>query len=358
MPRLDVARCRLINQHIARAKFAKPEDEVRWLGAVQAQDYAAAKWSLGLRLRNAIDADIEQAFNDGRILRTHVLRPTWHFVAPADIRWLLMLTAPRVHAASAFMYRQQELDSVLFKRTNTVLTQALRGGKQLTRDELRVKLEQARVIVHNDLRMTYIVMRAELDGIICSGARRGKQFTYALLDERVPPSKTLNRDEALAELAHRFYSSRGPATVQDFSKWSGLTVADARSGLEAVRGSLHQEIFAGQTYWLAKDTPSVKVESSTAHLLSIYDEYLSGYKDRSAIMDASYLAKLREQGNANSYVVVIAGRVVGTWKRTIGKDAVVIQTKLVKSLSQTAEQAIERAATQYGKFLGLRATLA
>ncbi|MBI5032624.1 MAG: AlkZ family DNA glycosylase [Chloroflexi bacterium] len=357
MPSFDIACRRLINQHIAAAKLVKPVDEVRWLAAVQAQDYAGAKWSLGLRLQNAVDADIEQAFTDGRILRTHVLRPTWHFVAPADIRWLLMLTAPRVHAVNTFMYRKLELDSAIFKRTSSVLTKVLRGGKQLTRDELRAAIEKAGIAVQSNLRMSYIMMCAELDGIVCSGARRGKQFTYALLAERVPPVKTVSRDEALTELARRFFLSRGPATVQDFSKWSGLTIVDAKNGLEAVRGLLRHQVVDGQDYWLAKNTHSEKIESPQAYLLSIYDEYISGYKDHAAILDPEYSSEMREEGNAISYIIVIDGRIVGSWRRTLKRDAVVIETRLFKSLSKSEEQAVVQSANKYGGFVGLSVAL-
>ena len=185
----DVARYRFFNQHIGRAEFEKPEDVVAWLGAMQAQEYAMAKWGIAQRMQEITDPEIDKAFANGAILRTHLLRPTWHFVTPADIRWVLALTAPRVHAVNAFMYRKLELDSALFKRSNAVLTKALQGGRQLTRVELASALQQAGIATAGELRMGYIMMHAELDALVCSGARRGKQFTYALLEERVPPVK-------------------------------------------------------------------------------------------------------------------------------------------------------------------------
>jgi len=229
MINLDIAHRRLHNQHITRRTLETPQALVEWLGAVQAQDFAAAKWALGLRLQGVTDDDIEQAFTDGAILRTHVMRPTWHFVSPADIRWLLALTAPHVRAASAYYNRKLELDDAVFRRTNAVLANALQGGKQLTRDELASALQQAGIATDGEQRVTYIMMRAELDGVICSGARRGKQFTYALLAERAQQARTLDRDEALAELTMRYFTSHGPATIQDFVWWSGLTVG-SRNG--------------------------------------------------------------------------------------------------------------------------------
>src|SRR6266571_3866 len=238
MINLNIAHRRLHNQHITRRTLETPQALVEWLGAVQAQDFAAAKWALGLRLQGVTDEDIEQAFTDGAILRTHVMRPTWHFVSPADIRWLLALTAPRVNTVNASWYRKLELDDALFLSSNAVLAKALQGGKQLTRPELVSVLQQAGIATGDVLRFTYIMIRAELDGIVCSGARQGKQFTYALLDERAPQARTLDHDEALAEFARRYFTGHGPATLQDFVWWSGLSVADARAGLDMVKSQL------------------------------------------------------------------------------------------------------------------------
>ena len=188
--------------------------------------------------------DVEQAFNDGQILRTHVLRPTWHFVAPEDIRWLLALSAPRIHAANAYYYRQAGLDAKTFAKSCAMIHRALEGGKTLTRAELAVHLKRAKVPA-DGLKLAYLMMHAELEGVICSGPRRGKQFTYALLDERVPATKPKTRDEALAELARRYFASHGPATVRDFAWWSGLTVKDAQQAIDSVRPRLESSTIGG-----------------------------------------------------------------------------------------------------------------
>jgi hypothetical protein len=349
----EIANLRLLNQRIALPSFTGPAEVVGWLGAVQAQDYFGAKWALGLRMRAAIDSEIEAAFNEGSILRTHVLRPTWHFVLPADIRWMLALTAPRVHALNAYMYRQQGLDKNLLKRSNDTLAKALEDGGQLTRDELREVLQNKGIAAEHGLRMSYLLMYAELEGMLCSGPRRGRQFTYALLAERAPQARMLEREESLAELARRFFHSRGPASVHDFAKWSGLTVADARKGLEAVKDGLEQELVDGQAYWFLRPRTPLNASSPRAYLLSVYDEYISGYKDRSAI-DANDLADLFiEMGNALQFIIVLDGQLVGTWKRTIRKDAVAIKTIPLKKLSEGEKQAITLAAGQYGTFLEL-----
>lgn len=355
MTNLDNAHRRLHNQFISRQTFDKPEDIVQWLGAVQAQDYAAAKWALGLRLRGATDDVIEQAFASGAILRTHVMRPTWHFVSPADIRWMLALTAPRVHSASSYYYRISELDDALFTKSNAVLVEAMQGGKQLTRTELTSALQRAGIAVDDLRRFTYIIMRAELDGIICSGARRGKQFTYALLDERVPQTRTLDRDEALAEFATRYFTGHGPATLQDFVWWSGLTVADAKTALDMVSSGLMREAIDGQTYWSSGSVTPKNDVSQTMYLLPNFDEYTVGYADRSAVIDEADVPKFDARGSVLNNTIVLDGRVIGAWKRTLKKDSVSIIPNLFTPLNDVETRALVAAANRYGAFLGLPA---
>jgi hypothetical protein len=354
MTHLNIAHQRLHNQFITQQTFEKAEDVVRWLGAVQAQDYAAAKWALGLRVQNSTDDMIEQAFTDGTLLRTHVMRPTWHFVLPADIRWMLALTAPRVKAAIAYYDRTLGLDDTNFTQSNALLAKALQGAKQLTRAELVSVLQRAGIATDNLQRIGHIIMRAELDGIICSGARRGKQFTYALLDERAPQARTLDRDEALAEFARRYFTSHGPATLQDFVWWSGLTVADARTGLEMVTTQLTHGVVDGQTYWFSTSTSPAKDLSQTVYLLPNYDEYIVGYTDRSAVFDESHTHKLDARANVLfQHTIVLDGRVVGTWKRTMKKDAVILTPSLFTPLNEAETCALAASAKRYGAFLDM-----
>lgn len=343
---------RLYHQHISQNRFERPDQIVDWLGAVQAQDYAAAKWALGLRLQNSSDAAIEQAFTEGAILRTHVLRPTWHFVTPANIRWMLALTAPRVHAFNAYQYRQFKLDASIFKKSQATLAGALHGGRQMTRAELGSVLREA-AIPTDELRLTLLMMNAELEGVLCSGARQGKQFTYALLDERAPQARPMNKEEALAELARRYFTSRGPATLRDFVWWSGLTTTDARRGLEMIKSQLSEENIAGETYWLCAESTPTETSSPTAYLLPNYDEYVVAYTERGAIYDGLGNDKLDARGNVLfNYVIVIDGQVVGTWKRTIKKAAVEIELTPFGVLTAAQHQAVAHAAQRYGAFLG------
>lgn len=357
MAYIHIPHQRLHNLGLTAAAFRQPAEVVDWLVAVQAQDFAGAKWALGLRMQAATDETVEAAFTAGAILRTHLLRPTWHFVTPADIRWLLALTAPRVQAANGTMYRKLGLDSALLARSSQVLARALDGGRQLTRDELRQALHQAGITDTSEQRLVYMLMNAELEGLICSGARRGKQFTYALLDERAPNGKMPDRDAALAELTRRYFSSRGPASEYDFAKWSGLTVSDARHGLEANAAILQREEVDGRSYWFVPSESGPPAGASGAWLLSIYDEYISSYKDYSLILDPSYAEGLWAMGNALTYIMMIAGQVVGSWQRTLRKRAVLIKTHPLRPLSQEEQLLVAAAAEQYGAFLNLPVSL-
>ncbi|HLO13541.1 MAG TPA: winged helix DNA-binding domain-containing protein [Anaerolineales bacterium] len=357
MTNLDIIRYRLHNQLLSQIKFTQPSQVVAWFGAIQAQDYAGAKWAIGQRVKGMTDSAVEQALADGSILRTHVMRPTWHFVTPTDIRWMLELTAPRVRAAMAHMDRQLELDKAIFKKSNAVLTKTLHGNQQLTRSELAPVLQKTGVPV-DGLRLGHLLMHAELDGVICSGARKGKQFTYALLEERAPQSKILERSETLAELTKRYFRSHGPATLQDFAWWSGLTMTDVRKGIEEVKSELEHEVSNNQTYWFPPTT-SLRDLSPAAYLLSNYDEYTVGYRDRSAIFDVSHTDKLSAfRESILTQTILINGEVSGTWKRTVKKSEVIIQLAPFSILGKTENQAVIEAAQQYGKFLGLPAVLA
>lgn len=347
----DIPSKRLSNQHLIGGRFDTPEAAVWWLGAVQAQDYQGAKWALAQRVKNTSSAGLDELFNQGRILRTHVLRPTWHFVMPEDIRWMLYLTAPRVKAILAYYDRKLEIDTLLLKRVAMLFTGALQGHNYLTRSELSDVLK-SNGITANGQRLSHIVMHAELDGIICSGPLRGKQFTYALLDERAPPARVLKRDEALAELTKRYFISHGPATVQDFAWWSGLTVADARHSVEMAKSQLTHRTINTKTYWMGPATPIKK--EPTIHLLPNYDEYLISYKDYSPIFSGEVRTLSKPFGNALlAHIIVRDGLVIGGWKRTILKDELIMRLDLLVKLSSTEQAALEQQAERYCKFLDL-----
>jgi DNA glycosylase AlkZ-like len=343
----DVPHTRLHHQRLTSPQFKKPADVVSWLGAVQAQEYSPAKWAIGQRMRRATDEAIERAFAAGEILRTHVLRPTWHFVAPEDIRWMLELTGPRLKATIASYARHVSLDDAAFKRSRKVLATALRGGRHLTRGELRQTFQRAGIPA-DGLRAVLLLMRAELDGLICSGPRAGKAFTYALLEERVPRSKALARDEALTELARRYFTSRGPATLQDFVWWSGLTTADARSGIEMAGSDLSRHVIDGSVCWLPSSGRAAR-PAGAAHLLPVYDEYLVAYKDRSAVVDSRYC----KPGTNLLFgsTIVVNGRVAGTWKSARSDRETVVTLSPFAPLNGRVRRAVDDAVRRYGTFL-------
>ena len=350
----DIARLRLQNQHLAAQQFTQPAEIVKWLGAVQAQDYSGAVWAVGQRLKVSSAQTIEKAFTDGDIIRTHVLRPTWHFVTPEDIRWMLDLTAPRVLGFTSFRKRYLGLtDEILLKCAN-VLTRALDGGKQLVRTEIGAALNSAGIAT-DEQRFIHIMMELELQQLVCSGGRIGKQFTYALLDERVPKAKIVSREEALATLAERYFTSHGPATLQDYAWWSGLTIADSKTGLEMIKNKLISEASDGNTYWFADNGIAAAMAiSSTAFLLPNYDEYTVSYKDRSAAIAEKDISKADPRGTIFNNTIVINGQIKAIWRHTFKKNNVIIGVSPFNPLSKSAHAAISSAAKRYARFLGIK----
>jgi Winged helix DNA-binding domain len=330
---------------------------VRWLGAVQAQDYLGSLWAIGLRMQNATEEAVEQAIADRTIIRTWPMRGTLHFVAATDIRWMLALLTPRVVANSRWRLKQLDLDAGVFARSRKALVNALRVGKQLSRNAMYKALEEAGIATGAG-RGLHILWQLAQEGFICFGARQAKQPTFALLDEWAPAAKAKERDAAMAELASRYFTSHGPATLQDFSWWSGLTMADARHALEMAKSHLVQEVIKGRTYWLSSFVRTAQDGQPTAHVLPAYDEFTVAYKDRSAVLDPLHAKRASTGNGIFNPIIVIDGQVVGTWKRTLERGSVVITPNLFTSLTRADRQALARAAGQYGAFLKARVALA
>jgi Winged helix DNA-binding domain len=350
----DILQLRLANQHLAHQRTTDPRAIVAHLGAVQSQDYAAAQWALGLRLANVTRAALECAFNCGAIVRTHVLRPTWHFVTPEDIRWMLALTAPRIKRAMASRDRELGLNDELVARTNTIIARALEGGKQLTRPEIGAALRVAGIAVADGSVLSHLVSRAELDGVICSGALRDKQHTHVLLEERVPPVPSLSRDEAVAELVGRYFASHGPATLNDFAWWSGLTVADGRRGLEAHGSRFVSERVAGVTYWFASSGVPTGTLGPAALLLPNFDEFTVAYRSRQLFYPRELISRPGPRDDAPfGNVIVIGGQVVGMWKRSVVKERLRVEPRWFNPPARREETAFVEAAERYAVFAAL-----
>jgi hypothetical protein len=349
----DIAGLRLRVQRLALGsrRFRTPEEVVGWLGAVQSQEYALAKWSVGMRMagrggRPAGQSAVESAMAAGRILRTHILRPTWHFVLPRDIGWMQQLTAPRWAPVVARRHTQLGIEPADQRRALDAITAALAGGKQLTRPELGAAIERGGVSVDGQ-RLAFIVMAAETSLLIASGAHRGAAPTYALLPEAAAP---FDRDASLAELTLRYFTSHGPATIADFTWWSSLTVADARRGLAANPG-LEKLTVDGTDYWWAGDPTDAGTDdrSPTVHLLQGYDEYVVGYRSPRTPINLRSLGP-HTALNTPSWLngVFLDGQLIGWWRRRAGAD---IETSLLVGLSRREQRALDDAIARYRAFV-------
>jgi Winged helix DNA-binding domain len=323
MRKIDILKQRLLNQHILGSQFEKPDDMVRWMGAVQVQDFLGSLWAIGMRVKNARDIDIERAIADKTIVRTWLLRGTLHFVAVGDIKWILDLVSPRIIARNEqFLKRNFNLDNKEFKRIKEVIKDTLEGGHQLTRNKIYQELEKVGISTAG-LRGVQILHRLALEGLICFGVREGKQQTVVLLDEWIPKTRNIDQNNALGELALRYFTSHGPASIKDFRWWSGLKDADARTALDMIKSQLESEQIDGQTYWFSSIKPIVEDVSPVSHLLPNYDEYVIGYKSRNQQVNG-----INTKGsNINDYIfnpkVIVNGKIVGAWKRIITKGKVI-----------------------------------
>src|SRR4051794_2301418 len=341
-----IAQQRLHNQRITRPGRLAPASMVAWFGAVQAQEYGPAKWGLALRSATGVtDATIELAIEQGRILRTHILRPTWHFVAREDIRWILELTAPHVQRRMATYDRQLGLNAGRMTRAMGHIERALGDRGPLTRRELGAELARAGLPA-GARELAHIAMHAELEGVICNGPRQGKQFTYALLADCAPPAPRLQRDQALAGLTRRYLRSHGPATLRDLVWWSGLKTSDARRGLDMIRAQRRE--LDGLTYWsLAREAAPAPLPKAGVHLLPIYDECLVAYRDHRVVPRPAYML------GGFQHALLVGGQVAGTWRTIQRPKGLVVNVRPLRRLTLAERRGLEHAVTRYGAFLGV-----
>jgi Winged helix DNA-binding domain len=349
----DVLRRRLDNQHLGRQRLDNPHDVVARLGAVQSQDFAGALWALAQRIDDASLAALRCAFNRGDVVRTHVLRPTWHFVAPEDIRWMLALTGPRIRRSMASRERDLGMDATLIGRATDAIARALEGGRALTRAELGRALTEAGIDWHDDGSvLAHLASSAELAAVVCSGPLKGAQHTYALLDERVPPARSFTRDEAAAELACRYFSSHGPATLNDFAWWSGLTVGDARQGLAAFGTRFTSQKLEGLTYWFDTDSVPGSAAYPAMLLLPNYDEYTVAYRARELFFPYQVAYRPGPRDNVPfGNVIVVDGTVLGIWKRSVRKGQLTIEAEWFNPPSPAEAAAFDEAVAHYASFM-------
>lgn len=345
----EIALLRLRSQQLVQPEFTSAKQVVQWMGAMQAQDFPMSKWAIGIRLPGVTETMIDEAFNRGDILRTHLMRPTWHLVSRDDIGWMMSLTAPRIRTATASRDKQLGLDEKIFSKSNSIIGEALTGGNHLTRETLVEKLQQAGINT-GDNRASHLLQRAETEGIACSGRISRHKPTYALLSERAGKTELLSRDEALARLALRYFTSHGPATLADFNWWSGLTTGDAKRVLEAVKNSLTEVSAGGQTYWLSPETGSAKPAGDMVHLLPAFDEYIISYRDRTASLPAAHNRKAVSNNGIFYPVMMHNGRITGTWSRTLRNKTLDLALKPFSNSGVIPEEKLTEAVAAYGKF--------
>lgn len=351
----DIGNLRLLSQQIIESKCKTPKEILGWMGAMQAQDFNMAKWAIGLRLKKATEKNIDEAINSGEIVRTHLLRPTWHFVSADDIHWMIKLTAPRIKSSMKARNKQLELSKNVFEKSNALFEKVLRDQNHLTRKELLNELNKAKIPT-TDNRGSHLLMNAELDGIICSGRIKAKQITYALLHERIGMPKAFDKEEALAKLATKYFESHCPATLYDFIWWSGLSATDAKLSLELIKSNFISKKINAVEYWFSDSFSFSKKRKESTFLLPAFDEFLISYKDRSAAIIFEHQAKAFSKNGIFWPVIVTNGIAVGTWKREIKKDQIIIQTHLFDQQNIDVKS-IEKEAGKLGFFLNKKAKI-
>ena len=340
---------RLASQQLAQPAFEKPEDLVNWMGAVQAQDYNMAKWALGVRLNNATLKEVEKSLKEGKILRTHILRPTWHFISAEDIRWMIQLSGKRIRTAFQSYGKSRGIVYDDYIKSCLQLEKVL-TGKSLTKQEITDELNK--IGFKADItQMNCLLTVAETEGIVCSGIDKGRKATYALLEERVSPTRELHKDEALARLAQKYFQSHSPASLQDFCWWSGLPVGEARKAIDTIKADLFTDTFNGNDFFVHNMYKEPLISNNTLHFLPAYDEYLISYKDRTDVLDKNYYSKGFTNYGIFYPVVSYNGKIVANWKKVVKKLETDIEISLFDSQTKLNKKLIEQAKDKYKLFL-------
>lgn len=346
-----IATTRLHSQQIAQTAYSNPVELVKWMGALQAQDFAMVQWALGLRLKDSTHHSINDAIDSGEIIRTHAMRPTWHLIAADDIYWMLELTAPQIKSSSKSRHKWLGLTEKLIAISHSVITNTIMRNGNSTREEIANELSKAG-FEKTDNRHAHLLMLAELDGLICSGQAIGKKQTFALLEERVPNKIILSKEEALATLAGRYFASHCPATLQDFVWWSGLYVKDARKAIESISKDLIDFTLDSETYYVHHSFKEMPVAEKDLQLLPAFDEYIISYKDRSASITSENHSKAVSNNGIFWPIIILNGQVIGTWKRAVQKENVNIEISFFTDQPAYVKKAAESKAKSFGAFLG------
>lgn len=348
----EISNRRLFNQHIEGAEYSNIKELVSALGAVQAQDPNMVKWALGVRLPGSTIKDVDRAISCGDIIRTHLLRPTWHIAAVEDVYWMLQLTAAKIRRSAGSRHKELGLTPDVLKKSRKVIEKALAKEGYLIREKLVKALEEAKINTKEN-RASHIFFDAELECLICSGPLDGNKYTYALFDERITQKKNFSKTEALAELAGRYFSTRGPAAVNDFAWWSGLNLTEAKKAAEMLDDNFIREKIGGEIY-IYRESNSSAAGKKKAFLLPAYDELIICYKDRNPTIQADHHKKAVSSNGLFRPIVVIDGKVEGIWKPVKDKDDIKIEINMFDAAGTGKKKIIKEASTDYGRFLGMK----
>ncbi|WP_099463900.1 winged helix DNA-binding domain-containing protein [Parabacteroides provencensis] len=341
---------RMHSQQLASPKFEDPKALVSWMGAIQAQDYPMSKWAVGSRLPSGSLQTVDEALKRGEILRTHVLRPTWHFVAAEDIRWMLKLSEQRIKSAYASYAKmlKSDITEKEYGQFNDLIVKILEGNKSLTKQEIEAEVNQRGLKTEERL-IERLIGNSEIEGVICSGVDKGNKPTYALLDERAPQIAEMHKEEALARLASRYFQSHSPATLADFAWWSGLSITEARQAVGLIKSELIEDsdnLFVHESY-----KEIMPLQSDILHLLPSFDEYLISYKDRTAVLDLEHHPKAFNRFGTFYPVILHNGKIVGNWSKTVKKGEVVMEFSLFDPKHRFPKELIEKAKIRYKRFI-------
>ncbi len=344
-----ILKMRLHNQLLAGTSLRKPEEIVAYMGAMQAQEAEMSKWGVGARLKGAAVNDIEESINTGKIIRTHILRPTWHLVSAEDIHWMTELSAPRVRPIIMGYWKARGFNEEVYIPAIRLVEKLLKDHNHLTRQEISDALIAAKITSDPDL--THCVTgRAEIDGIVCNGRLKGRKNTFALLEERVPKREAICKEEALERLARRFFTSHGPATIHDFAWWSGMTLTDARKALEQIKHDFISEEINGRTFWMRNDIAAPSHGTASALLLPPFDEFVVSYKERSEMIEDHHYGKVMTKNGLFSPTAMLDGEIVGSWRKVTSKGKVGAEISFFEKPTKNIEALFEKPVKEFADF--------
>lgn len=345
----EILNLRLYNQLLTSHQLKAPNEIVSWMGAMQSQALDMAKWAIGTRLENQTIRDVEEALNTGQIIRTHTLRPTWHFVSADDVHWMFDLSNPRLKPIYHCYAKMRQIDESLIYNAIPVLEKILIGGKHLTKQEIGSALQTQDITLDDD-HLKSAITYAEMEGILVNGRLKGKKQTFTLLEEWAPRKQTICKEEALEHLARKYFTSHSPATIHDFAWWSGLSITECRQALEMIKVDFICETINERDFWMKSDIKVPPVDSNSALLLPAFDEFVISYKDRSEMIEDIHYGKVMTKNGLFSPTIMLNGKIIGSWKKVAHKSTPRIELSFFEKTSQRKQDLFKPEIKRLEKF--------